>query len=56
MNVPKDLAPIDYTPSGYVFNPKDELMTYEEWRTQRLHTMRALELMFSEKEESNDET
>lgn len=56
MNIPKDLTPIEYTPSGYVFDPNDESMTYEEWKTQRLHTMRALELMFSKKEESNDET
>lgn len=51
----KDLTPIDYTPSGYVFDPNDEFMTYEEWRMQRLHAMRAFELMFGKPEENDVE-
>ena len=54
MNTPK-LKPIDYTPGEYVFDPNDEFMTYEEREAQRLHAMRAFELMFGKPEENDVE-
>lgn len=55
MKTPKNLTPIDYTPSGYVFNPQDESMSYEEWKAQRLRTMCKFELMFGMKKETDYE-